>query len=77
MRRVFFPSGSGVYGDVGVTPVDERFGPLLPISLYGASKLACEGLVAAFCHMFDMQGWIARPANIVGARRPMALRWIF
>jgi len=69
VKKIFFPSGSGVYGDVGTTPTDECFGPLLPISLYGTSKLACEALINAFCHMFDMQAWIARLANIVGARQ--------
>jgi len=67
--RIFFPSGSGVYGDVGLTSTDERFGPLLPVSLYGASKLACEALISAFCHMFDIQAWVGRLANIVGARQ--------
>jgi len=69
VKRIFFPSGSGVYGAVGMTSTDECFGPLLPISLYGASKLACEGLISAFCNMFDMQAWIARLANVVGARQ--------
>jgi len=69
VKKIFFPSGSGVYGDVSTTPTDECFGPLLPVSLYGASKLACEGLISAFCHMFDMQAWIARLANIVGTRQ--------
>jgi UDP-glucose 4-epimerase len=68
VKRIFFPSGSGVYGDIGIT-CTESAGPLLPISLYGASKLACEGMISAFCNMFDMQAWIARPANIVGARQ--------
>ncbi len=40
----------------------------MPISLYGASKLACEGLISAFCHIFDMQAWICRFANVVGSR---------
>ena len=66
--RIVFASSSTVYGEAGTSPVDEHFGPLLPISLYGASKLACEGLISAFCHMFDMRAWIFRFANIVGAR---------
>jgi UDP-glucose 4-epimerase len=66
--KVVFASSSTVYGEAGTKPVDECYGPLLPISLYGASKLACEGLISAYCHMFDMQAWIFRFANIVGAR---------
>jgi UDP-glucose 4-epimerase len=68
IKRLVFASSSTVYGDVGVKPVSEDYGPLKPISLYGASKLGSEGLVSAFCHLFQMQGWIFRLANIVGSR---------
>lgn len=67
--RILYTSGSGIYGDVGVTPTPEDFGPLLPISFYGASKLACEGLISAFCHQFDMRGYILRMGNVVGRRQ--------
>lgn len=67
--RILYTSGSGIYGDVGTTPTPEDFGPLLPISFYGASKLACEGLISAFCHQFDMQGYILRMGNVVGRRQ--------
>ena len=69
VKKIIFLSGSGVYGDVGETFTDENFSPLLPISMYGASKLAAEALISALCHMFDMQGWIFRLANIVGHRQ--------
>jgi UDP-glucose 4-epimerase len=68
IKRLVFASSSTVYGDVGVKPVSEDYGPLKPISLYGASKLGSEGFVSAFCHLFQMQGWIFRLANIVGSR---------
>jgi len=68
-KKIIFLSGSGVYGDVGDTFTDENFSPLVPISMYGASKLAAESLISALCHMFDMQGWIFRLANIVGPRQ--------
>ena len=45
--RIVFASGSGVYGDRGELEVDEDRGPLLPISTYGASKLASEGMISA------------------------------
>jgi nucleoside-diphosphate-sugar epimerase len=45
-RRILYASGSGVYGDLGVHEVHEDHGPLLPISTYGASKLAGEALIA-------------------------------
>lgn len=69
IKKIVYPSGSGVYGDVGHIPTSEDFGPLLPISMYGASKLGCEALISAFCHMFDMQAWIFRFANVVGGRQ--------
>lgn len=68
ISKIVFASSSTVYGEAGTKPVSEDYGPLLPISLYGASKLACEGLISAFCHLFDMQAWIFRFANVVGAR---------
>jgi UDP-glucose 4-epimerase len=67
VKRFVFASSSTVYGEAARS-VSEDSGPLLPISLYGASKLACEGLISAFCHLFDMQAWIFRIANVVGTR---------
>jgi UDP-glucose 4-epimerase len=66
--RITYTSGSGVYGDLGHREVDESFGPLQPVSTYGASKLAGEGLVSAYCHMFDIEGVAFRFANVVGPR---------
>ncbi len=65
-RKIVFSSSSVVYGIAEKIPTSENYGPLKPTSLYGASKLACEGLVSAYCNMFGMQGWIFRFANIVG-----------
>jgi len=69
VKEILYPSGSGIYGDLGTTPTAEDFGPLLPISMYGASKLACEGLISAFSHMFEMRAWVFRFANVVGERQ--------
>lgn len=66
VREIAFSSSSVVYGEPVVTPTPEDYGPLFPISLYGASKLACEGLVSAFCHNYGFQAWIYRFANICG-----------
>jgi len=68
ISKMVFASSSTVYGEAGTKAVAEDYGPLLPISLYGASKLASEGLISAFCHLFDMQAWIFRFANVVGSR---------
>ena len=69
VKMLAYSSGSGVYGDVGLTQTAENFGPLLPISMYGASKLGAEGVISAFCGMFDLQAWIFRFANVVGPRQ--------
>jgi UDP-glucose 4-epimerase len=68
IKQIFFLSGSGVYGDVGETYTDENFSPLLPISMYGATKLSAEAMISAFVHLYEMQAWILRPANIIGPR---------
>jgi len=69
IKKIVFPSGSGVYGDVGELYTKESYGPLLPVSMYGASKLGIEGLISAFSHMFGMRSWIYRFANVVGERQ--------
>jgi len=68
VSEIAFTSTSTVYGEAKIVPTPEDYGPLLPISLYGASKLACEALISAFCATFDMRSWIFRFANIVGER---------
>ena len=66
VKRLLFTSGSGVYGEVPPVPVGEDFSPMIPISTYGAAKLASETLISAYCHMFDMVGTVFRFANVVG-----------
>ena len=68
ISKIVFASSSTVYGEAGSMAIAEDYGPLLPISLYGAAKLASEGFISAFCHMFDMQAWIFRFANVIGGR---------
>ncbi len=66
--KIAFSSSSTIYGEPTEVPVPEDYGPSLPISLYGASKLAGEGLISSFASTFDMQVWIYRFANIIGSR---------
>ena len=68
IRRIVFASSGTIYGETPVIPLAEDYGPVLPISLYGAGKVASEGLISAFCHTFDMQAWIFRFGNVVGKR---------
>jgi UDP-glucose 4-epimerase len=68
VQRIIFTSSSTVYGEPKDIPTKECYGPLLPISSYGASKLACESLISAYCHMYGLEAKIFRLANIVGRR---------
>ena len=68
VKQLAFTSTSTVYGEANIMPTPEEYGPLIPISLYGASKLACEALITSYSHTFDIQAWIFRFANIVGPR---------
>ena len=68
VKKIAFSSSSVIYGEPTVFPTPENYGPLLPISLYGASKLASEALITSFCHTFGMQSWIYRFANIIGSK---------
>jgi UDP-glucose 4-epimerase len=67
--RILYASGSGVYGDIGTIEASEDFGPLIPISTYGASKLAGETLISSYCYMFGMTGCVFRFGNVVGPRQ--------
>ena len=68
VSRISFASSSAVYGEAEIMPTPEDYGPILPISLYGASKLASEALITAWIGTFGAQGYIHRFANIVGPR---------
>src|SRR3984885_12922745 len=67
--RLLYASGSGVYGELGSIEAYEDFGPLIPTSTYGASKLAGEALIASYCAMFDLRACAFRFGNVVGARQ--------
>jgi UDP-glucose 4-epimerase len=69
VTQVLYASGSGVYGDIGETEAFEDFGPLLPVSTYGASKLAGEALLASYCAMFGLSARAFRFGNVVGPRQ--------
>ncbi len=75
IKKIVFASSSSVYGDAKIIPTNEEYGPLRPISHYGASKLACEALVSSFCHNYDIEGVIIRPANVIGLRGRHGLIW--
>ena len=77
IKKIVFASSSAVYGDAMVLPTPENYGPLLPISAYGASKLACEAYVSSYCNNYGIQGIIIRPANVIGTRGRHGVIWDF
>src|ERR1039457_3937239 len=77
VKRLLYTSGSGVYGENAEVAFKEDYGPCLPISTYGASKLACEALVCAYCHMFGIRARAFRFANVVGPRQTHGVGYDF
>jgi UDP-glucose 4-epimerase len=77
VTRLTYASGSGVYGDIGTVNASEDHGPMHPISTYGASKLGCEALISAYCHMFGMHASVFRFANVVGPRQTHGVTYDF
>ena len=67
-KTVVFTSTSTVYGEASQIPTSESYGPLIPISTYGASKLACEALITSYAYTFDHKALILRLANVIGPK---------
>lgn len=74
---MFYTSGSGVYGEDSTVDFPESYGPCIPISTYGASKLASESLIAAYCHLFGLSARVFRFANVVGPRQTHGVGYDF
>jgi UDP-glucose 4-epimerase len=68
VRKIVFPSTGSVYGEAAIIPTPENAPFPVQTSLYGASKLAAEGLIASYCEGFGMQSWIFRFVSILGER---------
>jgi UDP-glucose 4-epimerase len=68
VKRIAFSSTGSVYGEAAVVPTPETCPFPVQTSLYGASKLAGEGLISAYCEGFGFQGWIFRFVSILGER---------
>jgi UDP-glucose 4-epimerase len=77
LKELVYASGSGVYGDVGTLAVTEDHAPMLPISPYGASKLACEATIHTYTHMFGLRARVFRFANVVGPRQTHGVAYDF
>lgn len=67
VKKLFFASTSAIYGETS-EDLTENYGPLQPVSNYGAGKLASEAFISAFSSINNIQTWIARFPNVVGER---------
>jgi len=68
VSTISFASSSAIYGEAEQMPTSEDYGPIMPISLYGASKLGSEALISSWVGTFGIKAYIHRFANIVGPR---------
>lgn len=68
IQKIAFSSTGSIYGDATVIPTPENAPFPVQTSLYGASKLACEGMIQAYCEGFGFQSWIFRFVSILGER---------
>jgi len=68
IKKIAFSSTGSIYGEPTEFPTPETAKFPIQTSLYGASKLACEGLIQAYCTAFNMQSWIFRFVSILGER---------
>jgi UDP-glucose 4-epimerase len=67
-KDVLFASSGAVYGESIEGTFSERSGPLIPVSLYGAGKIASEAFISAYCGLFGIRAWVYRFGNVIGAR---------
>jgi UDP-glucose 4-epimerase len=74
---VLYASGSGVYGDLGEIEASEDHGPMIPVSTYGASKLAGEALLASYAAMFGLTVRAFRFGNVVGPHQTHGVGYDF
>jgi len=65
-KTIVFTSTSTIYGEATTLPTLEDYGPLIPISTYGATKLGCEAIIASYVYTFNLRALILRLANMVG-----------
>lgn len=77
VELVLYASGSGVYGDLGETEATEDYGPMVPTSTYGASKLAGEALLASYAAMFGLVARAFRFGNVVGPHQTHGVGYDF
>ena len=68
IKKIIFPSTGSVYGEADIIPTPENAPFPTQTSLYGASKVAAEGLIQAYSEAFNIQAYIFRFVSILGER---------
>ena len=68
VSNILFSSTGSIYGESKIIPTPEECAFPIQTSLYGASKLACEGLIQAYAEAFNFKTWIFRFVSILGER---------
>ncbi len=68
VKDLLFSSTGAVYGESIQGTFKEASGPLLPLSLYGAGKVASEVFISAYCNLFGIRAWMFRFGNVIGER---------
>jgi UDP-glucose 4-epimerase len=76
VKEIVFASSSSVYGEPEEIPVGED-APVRPVSVYGASKAACENLIHAYSKLYGIRAVTLRYANVVGPRLRHGVVWDF
>ena len=68
IKELLFSSTGAVYGESIQGTFNERSGPLVPLSLYGAGKIGSEAFISAYCNLFGLRAWMYRFGNVIGER---------
>jgi UDP-glucose 4-epimerase len=76
VKKLVFASSSPVYGEPEEIPVDEN-APMRPVSVYGASKAACEALIHAYSKLYGIKAVVLRYANVIEPRLRHGVVWDF
>jgi len=68
VKELLFSSTGAVYGESITGTFNEASGPLIPLSLYGAGKIASEAFISSYCNLFGIKAWMFRFGNVIGER---------
>ena len=70
VKRIIFSSTAAALGEPDLFPTPETCGIPIQTSLYGASKMACEGLISSYCEGYGFEGYVFRFVSLLGPRYP-------